>query len=139
MFVFLRSVLETNDSVEVSPSSNCSHTVPSLPRQSFSKYYIRPTVCFYCPLQHYRMTSFVFCFFLFCFLQHFVTSVYSRNWRRSLFFVGYSQGQVLSHAMNGNASHQQRPLSPPSYPPPPVSLHTGLQRQSRSSGESWFS
>uniref|UniRef100_A0A3P8WDL5 Sorbin and SH3 domain containing 2 n=1 Tax=Cynoglossus semilaevis TaxID=244447 RepID=A0A3P8WDL5_CYNSE len=35
--------------------------------------------------------------------------------------------------MNGNASHQQRPLSPPSYPPPPVSLHTGLQRQSRSS------
>ncbi|XP_016890905.1 sorbin and SH3 domain-containing protein 2 isoform X7 [Cynoglossus semilaevis] len=44
-----------------------------------------------------------------------------------------TNGQVLSHAMNGNASHQQRPLSPPSYPPPPVSLHTGLQRQSRSS------
>ncbi|XP_067353569.1 sorbin and SH3 domain-containing protein 2-like isoform X5 [Channa argus] len=42
-------------------------------------------------------------------------------------------GQVLSHAMNGGASHPQRPLSPPSYPPPPTSLHTGLQRQSRSS------
>ncbi|XP_036952560.1 sorbin and SH3 domain-containing protein 2 isoform X4 [Acanthopagrus latus] len=42
-------------------------------------------------------------------------------------------GQVLSHAMNGSTSHQQRPLSPPAYPPPPISLHTGLQRQSRSS------
>ncbi|XP_047433894.1 sorbin and SH3 domain-containing protein 2 isoform X9 [Mugil cephalus] len=42
-------------------------------------------------------------------------------------------GQVLSHAMNGSASHPQRPMSPPSYPPPPASLHTGLQRQSRSS------
>ncbi|CAI5680829.1 unnamed protein product [Oreochromis niloticus] len=42
-------------------------------------------------------------------------------------------GQVLSHAMNGSTSHPHRPLSPPSYPPPPVSLHTGLQRQSRSS------
>uniref|UniRef100_A0A4W6EXL9 Sorbin and SH3 domain containing 2 n=1 Tax=Lates calcarifer TaxID=8187 RepID=A0A4W6EXL9_LATCA len=42
-------------------------------------------------------------------------------------------GQVLSHAMNGSTSHPQRPLSPPSYPPPPASLHTGLQRQSRSS------
>ncbi|KAF7659587.1 hypothetical protein LDENG_00296410 [Lucifuga dentata] len=42
-------------------------------------------------------------------------------------------GQVLSHAMNGSTSHPQRPLSPPSYPPPPTSLHTGLQRQSRSS------
>uniref|UniRef100_A0A8C4IMX0 Osteoclast-stimulating factor 1 n=1 Tax=Dicentrarchus labrax TaxID=13489 RepID=A0A8C4IMX0_DICLA len=42
-------------------------------------------------------------------------------------------GQVLSHAMNGSTSHPQRPLSPPSYPPPPSSLHTGLQRQSRSS------
>ncbi|XP_031718820.1 sorbin and SH3 domain-containing protein 2 isoform X2 [Anarrhichthys ocellatus] len=40
-------------------------------------------------------------------------------------------GQVLSHAMNGSAP--QRPLSPLSYPPPPTSLHTGLQRQSRSS------
>ncbi|XP_074485665.1 sorbin and SH3 domain-containing protein 2 isoform X4 [Sebastes fasciatus] len=40
-------------------------------------------------------------------------------------------GQVLSHAMNGSAP--QRPLSPPSYPPPPTSLHPGLQRQSRSS------
>ncbi|TDH16367.1 hypothetical protein EPR50_G00019270 [Perca flavescens] len=40
-------------------------------------------------------------------------------------------GQVLSHAMNGSAP--QRPLSPPSYPPPPTSLHTGFQRQSRSS------
>uniref|UniRef100_A0A3Q0SZD9 Sorbin and SH3 domain containing 2 n=1 Tax=Amphilophus citrinellus TaxID=61819 RepID=A0A3Q0SZD9_AMPCI len=47
-----------------------------------------------------------------------------------------SQGQVLSHAMNGSTSHPHRPLSPPAYPPPPVSLHTGLQRQSRSSGES---
>ncbi|XP_036952631.1 sorbin and SH3 domain-containing protein 2 isoform X13 [Acanthopagrus latus] len=44
-----------------------------------------------------------------------------------------TQGQVLSHAMNGSTSHQQRPLSPPAYPPPPISLHTGLQRQSRSS------
>uniref|UniRef100_A0A3B4V3Y5 Sorbin and SH3 domain containing 2 n=1 Tax=Seriola dumerili TaxID=41447 RepID=A0A3B4V3Y5_SERDU len=44
-----------------------------------------------------------------------------------------TQGQVLSHAMNGSASHPQRPLSPPSYPPPPASLHTGLPRQSRSS------
>ncbi|KAG7485622.1 sorbin and SH3 domain-containing 2 isoform X1 [Solea senegalensis] len=44
-----------------------------------------------------------------------------------------TQGQVLCHAMNGNASHPQRPLSPPSYPPPPASLHTGLQRRSRSS------
>ncbi|KAM4584003.1 sorbin and SH3 domain-containing protein 2 isoform 2-T3 [Odontesthes bonariensis] len=42
-------------------------------------------------------------------------------------------GQVLSHAMNGSTSHPQRPMSPPSYPPPPASLHTGLQRQSRSS------
>uniref|UniRef100_A0A671YIL7 Sorbin and SH3 domain containing 2 n=1 Tax=Sparus aurata TaxID=8175 RepID=A0A671YIL7_SPAAU len=45
----------------------------------------------------------------------------------------FTNGQVLSHAMNGSTSHQQRPLSPPAYPPPPVSLHTGLQRQSRSS------
>ncbi|XP_040003424.1 sorbin and SH3 domain-containing protein 2 isoform X1 [Xiphias gladius] len=44
-----------------------------------------------------------------------------------------TNGQVLSHAMNGSASHPQRPLSPPSYPPPPASLHMGLQRQSRSS------
>ncbi|XP_070772190.1 sorbin and SH3 domain-containing protein 2 [Enoplosus armatus] len=44
-----------------------------------------------------------------------------------------TNGQVLSHAMNGSTSHPQRPLSPPSYPPPPASLHTGLQRQSRSS------
>nr|XP_019962043.1 PREDICTED: sorbin and SH3 domain-containing protein 2 isoform X2 [Paralichthys olivaceus] len=44
-----------------------------------------------------------------------------------------TNGQVLSHAMNGSTSHPQRPLSPPSYPPPPTSLHTGLQRQSRSS------
>lgn len=59
---------------------------------------------------------------------------------RSLVFllVGHSQGQVLSHAMNGSTSHPQRPLSPPSYPPPPASLHTGLPRQSRSSGESLF-
>ncbi|XP_059199043.1 sorbin and SH3 domain-containing protein 2 [Centropristis striata] len=42
-----------------------------------------------------------------------------------------TNGQVLSHAMNGSAP--QRPLSPPAYPPPPTSLHTGLQRQSRSS------
>uniref|UniRef100_A0A8D2ZI11 Sorbin and SH3 domain containing 2a n=1 Tax=Scophthalmus maximus TaxID=52904 RepID=A0A8D2ZI11_SCOMX len=47
-----------------------------------------------------------------------------------------TQGQVLSHAMNGSASHPQRPLSPPSYPPLPASLHTGLQRRSRSSGGS---
>uniref|UniRef100_A0A3B3W036 Sorbin and SH3 domain containing 2 n=1 Tax=Poecilia latipinna TaxID=48699 RepID=A0A3B3W036_9TELE len=44
-----------------------------------------------------------------------------------------TQGQVLSHAMNGSTSHPQRPMSPPSYPPPPPSLHTGLQRHSRSS------
>ncbi|XP_060912444.1 sorbin and SH3 domain-containing protein 2 isoform X13 [Labrus mixtus] len=42
-------------------------------------------------------------------------------------------GQVLSHAMNGSTSHPQRPLSPPSYPPPPTSLHRGHLRQSRSS------
>ncbi|XP_047189783.1 sorbin and SH3 domain-containing protein 1 isoform X11 [Scophthalmus maximus] len=47
-----------------------------------------------------------------------------------------TNGQVLSHAMNGSASHPQRPLSPPSYPPLPASLHTGLQRRSRSSGGS---
>uniref|UniRef100_A0A667WGI3 Sorbin and SH3 domain containing 2 n=1 Tax=Myripristis murdjan TaxID=586833 RepID=A0A667WGI3_9TELE len=35
--------------------------------------------------------------------------------------------------MNGNSGHPQRPLSPPAYPPPPSSLNTGLQRQSRSS------
>uniref|UniRef100_A0A672IDX0 Sorbin and SH3 domain containing 2a n=1 Tax=Salarias fasciatus TaxID=181472 RepID=A0A672IDX0_SALFA len=40
-----------------------------------------------------------------------------------------TQGQVLSHAMNGSVGHPQRPLSPPSYPPPPTSLHTGLQKQ----------
>ncbi|KAM4750955.1 uncharacterized protein sorbs2a isoform 14-T17 [Anableps anableps] len=44
-----------------------------------------------------------------------------------------TNGQVLSHTMNGSTSHPQRPMSPPSYPPPPPSLHTGLQRQSRSS------
>ncbi|XP_017160615.1 sorbin and SH3 domain-containing protein 2 isoform X9 [Poecilia reticulata] len=44
-----------------------------------------------------------------------------------------TNGQVLSHAMNGSSSHPQRPMSPPSYPPPPPSLHTGLQRHSRSS------
>uniref|UniRef100_A0A3Q3EB29 Osteoclast-stimulating factor 1 n=1 Tax=Labrus bergylta TaxID=56723 RepID=A0A3Q3EB29_9LABR len=44
-----------------------------------------------------------------------------------------TQGQVLSHAMNGSTSHPQRPLSPPSYPPPPTSLHRGHLRQSRSS------
>ncbi|XP_014865894.1 PREDICTED: sorbin and SH3 domain-containing protein 2 isoform X10 [Poecilia mexicana] len=44
-----------------------------------------------------------------------------------------TQGQILSHAMNGSTSHPQRPMSPPSYPPPPPSLHTGLQRHSRSS------
>lgn len=48
--------------------------------------------------------------------------------------VGDSQGQVLSHAMNGSAP--QRPLSPLSYPPPPTSLHPTLQRHSRGSGES---
>ncbi|KAK5926285.1 hypothetical protein CgunFtcFv8_021869 [Champsocephalus gunnari] len=42
-----------------------------------------------------------------------------------------TNGQVLSYAMNGSAP--QRPMSPPSYPPPPTSFHTGLQRQSRSS------
>ncbi|XP_028255999.1 sorbin and SH3 domain-containing protein 1 isoform X7 [Parambassis ranga] len=49
-----------------------------------------------------------------------------------------TQGQVLSQAMNGSASHPPRPMSPPSYPPPPASLHTGLQRQSRSSEGSEF-
>ncbi|XP_047222347.1 sorbin and SH3 domain-containing protein 2 isoform X6 [Girardinichthys multiradiatus] len=44
-----------------------------------------------------------------------------------------TNGQVLSHAMNGSTSHPQRPMSPPSYPPPPPLLHTGLQRQSRTS------
>ncbi|XP_034043663.1 uncharacterized protein sorbs2a [Thalassophryne amazonica] len=44
-----------------------------------------------------------------------------------------TNGQVLSHAMNGSSGHPQRSLSPPSYPPPPTSLHTGLHRQSRSS------
>ncbi|XP_014865893.1 PREDICTED: sorbin and SH3 domain-containing protein 2 isoform X9 [Poecilia mexicana] len=44
-----------------------------------------------------------------------------------------TNGQILSHAMNGSTSHPQRPMSPPSYPPPPPSLHTGLQRHSRSS------
>uniref|UniRef100_A0A3P9JDQ4 Osteoclast-stimulating factor 1 n=1 Tax=Oryzias latipes TaxID=8090 RepID=A0A3P9JDQ4_ORYLA len=44
-----------------------------------------------------------------------------------------TQGQVLSHAMNGSAGPPQRPMSPPAYPPPPASLHIGLQRQSRSS------
>ncbi|RVE76039.1 hypothetical protein OJAV_G00004780 [Oryzias javanicus] len=44
-----------------------------------------------------------------------------------------TNGQVLSHAMNGSAGLLQRPMSPPSYPPPPASLHIGLQRQSRSS------
>uniref|UniRef100_A0A3Q3LVV1 Osteoclast-stimulating factor 1 n=1 Tax=Mastacembelus armatus TaxID=205130 RepID=A0A3Q3LVV1_9TELE len=42
-------------------------------------------------------------------------------------------GQVISHAMNGSTSQPQRPLSPPSYPPPPASLHTGFQRHSRRS------
>ncbi|KAL6110912.1 sorbs2 [Pungitius sinensis] len=42
-----------------------------------------------------------------------------------------TQGQVLSHAMNGSAP--QRPLSPLSYPPPPTSLHPALQRHSRGS------
>ncbi|XP_028255974.1 sorbin and SH3 domain-containing protein 1 isoform X4 [Parambassis ranga] len=49
-----------------------------------------------------------------------------------------TNGQVLSQAMNGSASHPPRPMSPPSYPPPPASLHTGLQRQSRSSEGSEF-
>ena len=45
------------------------------------------------------------------------------------------QGQVLSQAMNGSTGPPQRPLSPAAYPPPPASLHMGLHRQSRSSGE----
>ncbi|KAF7225401.1 transcript variant X24 [Nothobranchius furzeri] len=44
-----------------------------------------------------------------------------------------TNGQVISHAMNGSAGNPQRPLSPPSYPSPPALLHTGLLRQSRSS------
>ncbi|KAM9818236.1 sorbin and SH3 domain-containing protein 2 isoform 11-T18 [Syngnathus typhle] len=44
-----------------------------------------------------------------------------------------SQGQVLSHAMNGGTGHSTRPLSPPSYPPPPASFRTGLLRQSHTS------
>ncbi|KAM3864939.1 sorbin and SH3 domain-containing protein 2 [Diretmus argenteus] len=44
-----------------------------------------------------------------------------------------TNGQVLSHVMNGSTGHPQRPLSPPAYPPPPASLNTGLHRQSRSS------
>ncbi|XP_053714168.1 sorbin and SH3 domain-containing protein 2 isoform X7 [Synchiropus splendidus] len=44
-----------------------------------------------------------------------------------------TQGQVISHAMNGSSGAPLRPLSPPSYPPPPSSLHTKLPRQSRSS------
>ncbi|XP_026215549.1 sorbin and SH3 domain-containing protein 1 isoform X3 [Anabas testudineus] len=44
-----------------------------------------------------------------------------------------TNGQILSHTMNGSTGHPQRPLSPPSYPPPPPSLHTGVQRQCRSS------
>uniref|UniRef100_A0A3Q3LMH8 Osteoclast-stimulating factor 1 n=1 Tax=Mastacembelus armatus TaxID=205130 RepID=A0A3Q3LMH8_9TELE len=44
-----------------------------------------------------------------------------------------TNGQVISHAMNGSTSQPQRPLSPPSYPPPPASLHTGFQRHSRRS------
>ncbi|XP_061534544.1 sorbin and SH3 domain-containing protein 2 isoform X3 [Phycodurus eques] len=44
-----------------------------------------------------------------------------------------TNGQVLSHAMNGGTVHAPRPLSPPSYPPPPTSLRTGLLRQSQSS------
>ncbi|KAJ0033141.1 hypothetical protein NQD34_000248 [Periophthalmus magnuspinnatus] len=43
-----------------------------------------------------------------------------------------SQGQVLSHAMNGSTGPPQRPLSPTSYPTPPKSLHKGVHRQSRS-------
>ncbi|XP_061626513.1 sorbin and SH3 domain-containing protein 2 isoform X2 [Phyllopteryx taeniolatus] len=42
-------------------------------------------------------------------------------------------GQLLSHAMNGGTVHAPRPLSPPSYPPPPTSLRTGLLRPSQSS------
>ncbi|XP_062420349.1 sorbin and SH3 domain-containing protein 2 [Pungitius pungitius] len=42
-----------------------------------------------------------------------------------------TNGQVLSHAMNGSAP--QRPLSPLSYPPPPTSLHPALQRHNRGS------
>ncbi|XP_077381834.1 sorbin and SH3 domain-containing protein 2 isoform X2 [Festucalex cinctus] len=44
-----------------------------------------------------------------------------------------TNGHVLTHAMNGGTGHAPRPLSPPSYPPPPTSLRTGLLRQSRSS------
>ncbi|XP_053714172.1 sorbin and SH3 domain-containing protein 2 isoform X9 [Synchiropus splendidus] len=44
-----------------------------------------------------------------------------------------TNGQVISHAMNGSSGAPLRPLSPPSYPPPPSSLHTKLPRQSRSS------
>ncbi|KAM9792315.1 sorbin and SH3 domain-containing protein 2 [Neosynchiropus ocellatus] len=44
-----------------------------------------------------------------------------------------TNGQVISHAMNGSSGPPQRPLSPPSYPLPPSSLHTRLPRQSRSS------
>ncbi|XP_051939799.1 sorbin and SH3 domain-containing protein 2 [Hippocampus zosterae] len=44
-----------------------------------------------------------------------------------------TNGQVLSHAMNGGTGHATRPLSPPSYPPPPASLCSGLLRQSQSS------
>ncbi|XP_061684886.1 sorbin and SH3 domain-containing protein 2 [Syngnathoides biaculeatus] len=44
-----------------------------------------------------------------------------------------TNGQVLSHAVNGGTVHAQRPLSPPSYPPPPASLRSGLLRQSQSS------
>ncbi|CAL1600984.1 unnamed protein product [Knipowitschia caucasica] len=43
-----------------------------------------------------------------------------------------TNGQVLSHAMNGSTDPPQRPLSPLSYPPPPKSLHKGIHRQSRS-------
>ncbi|XP_049577192.1 sorbin and SH3 domain-containing protein 2 isoform X3 [Syngnathus scovelli] len=44
-----------------------------------------------------------------------------------------TNGQVLSHAMNGGTGHSARPLSPPSYPPPPASFRTGLLRQSQTS------
>ncbi|XP_077426622.1 sorbin and SH3 domain-containing protein 2 isoform X2 [Vanacampus margaritifer] len=44
-----------------------------------------------------------------------------------------TNGHVLTHAMNGGTAHAPRPLSPPSYPPPPTSLRTGLLRQSQSS------
>ncbi|XP_037102661.1 sorbin and SH3 domain-containing protein 2 isoform X3 [Syngnathus acus] len=44
-----------------------------------------------------------------------------------------TNGQVLSHAMNGGTGHSTRPLSPPSYPPPPASFRTGLLRQSHTS------